>query len=360
VRSPGDRAAGYLEVDLGALVRNYHRLTRVADGAEVAAVVKANAYGLGVVPVAERLHAHGCKSFFVATLEEGVTLRATLPEAVVYVFEGVASGCEDRFLEYRLRPVLNTAEQVDRWRGLERPCGLHIDTGMNRLGIGVEEAERLAAELGTDARASIELVMTHLACADDPDARLNRTQAERFAAIARQFPGARTSIANSGGIFLGQAFRGDLVRTGIALYGGNPFLRREGPTEVVASLRARILQLRDVEADSTVGYGATHRAVQGDRLAVVGVGYADGFPRRLGGHGVASVAGRRVPIVGRISMDLTCLDVSALPRDALATDQYVELFGRDVRVEEVAALCGTINYEILSGLSARLARVYVG
>jgi alanine racemase len=360
VSVPRATTAGYVEVDLGALVRNFDRLTRAAAGAEVAAVVKANAYGLGVAPVATRLSARGCTSFFVATFEEGCALRTVLPEAAIYVFEGVAAGRERSFVEQRLRPVLNAPEQATRWLGSGQPCAVHIDTGMNRLGMGMEESRHLAESLSEAAQRSIALVMTHLACADEPDVAMNRAQVERFAAIAQRFPRARTSFANSASVFLDTAYRGDVVRAGIALYGGNPFTERESPTEVVASLKARVLQLRDVESDSTVGYGATHRAAQGDRLAVIGVGYADGFPRRLGGRGVASVAGRRVPIVGRISMDLTCLDVSALPRDAIALDQYVELFGREIPVEEVAALCGTINYEILSGLGMRLARMHVG
>ena len=350
-------SSGYVEVDLAALARNYARLREAAEGAEVGAVVKANAYGLGLHAVAKHLLRRGCRTFFVATLEEGRALREALRESVIYVFEGAAAGREQAFVDHVLRPVLNTPEQVRRWAE-SGPCALHVDTGINRLGMSVSEAEALAGSLA-GARRSIELVMTHLACADEPEHPLNSRQIEAFATVARRFPEARTSIGASAGLYLGAAGRGVVVRAGIALYGGNPFERRESPVEPVASLWGKVLQLRDVEADATVGYGATHTAARGDRLATIGVGYADGFQRRLGGRGCASIGGVRVPIVGRISMDLLCLDVSALPREAIALGQYVELFGRDIRVEEVAVLCDTISYEILSGLGARLPRLYV-
>ena len=352
-------ASGYLEVDLGALARNYETLEDAAGDSTVAAVVKADAYGLGMGPIAQRLDQLGCRTFFVATFHEGRALRAALGQSEIYVFEGVARGREQDFVELALRPVLNTPEQARCWLPLHRPCALHVDTGMNRLGMSASDAQRLLGALDSEQTRQIELVMTHLACAEQPEHPLNRKQVERFIAVASRLPEARTSIANSAGVFLGSAFRGDLVRPGIALYGGNPFDDRDSPVDVVARLYARVLQLRDVDADSTVGYGATHAAARGDRLAVVGAGYADGFPRQLGNRGFASVAGVRVPIVGRISMDVLCLDVSGLPRDAIEVDQYVELFGREITVEEVALSCGTISYEILTGLSPRLERVYV-
>ena len=353
-------SASYLEVDLAALERNFERLRDAARGGDVAAIVKANAYGLGMVPVARRLETSGCESFFVATLEEGSALRAAVSDSTIYVLEGVAAGCEGRLVEQRLRPVINTLEQAQRWLALGRPCALHIDTGMSRLGLALSDVEALLASTRESARAAIEIVMTHLACAEETETPLNRRQVECFGEVAKRFPQARTSIGNTAALFLGEAYSGDVVRPGIGLYGGNPFDDRDNPFEVVASLKAKVLQLRDIETESTVGYGATHIAVPGDRLAVVGVGYADGFPRQLGGRGFASVGGMRVPIVGRISMDLTCLDVTGLERDAIELGDYVELFGHDIEVEEVAALCGTINYEILSGLGARIERVHVG
>ena len=266
--------AAYLEVDLAALTRNFAQLRKMAGGAEVAAIVKANAYGLGMVPVARRLLAEGCQSFFVATLEEGRALRAALTEPEIFVLEGVAVGCEAAFIEHRLRPVLNTADQVERWLALGRPCALHVDTGMSRLGLDPGDAGALAASIGETGHAAIDIIMTHLACAEESDQPLNQRQIERFEAVARHFPQARTSIGNTAALFLGEAYDGDIVRPGIGLYGGNPFDDRDNPFDVVASLKAKVLQIRAVETEATVGYGATHTAIPGDRLAIVGIGYA--------------------------------------------------------------------------------------
>jgi alanine racemase len=353
------RAPAELEVDLGALARNYRKLDALAGTAELAAVVKANAYGLGVVRVASRLAEEGCRTFFVATLAEGIALRRSMPARDIYVFEGLAPGAEQTYAEHALRPVLNTAEQVRRWARIGRPAALHLDSGMSRLGLNDAELEALRAE-GTDfAGAGIELLMTHLACADVPNAPYNAEQLERFHAMLARLPQLPVSIANSAGIFLGGDYHGSMVRAGIALYGGHPLASGPNPMESVATLRARILQLRTLDRSTGVGYGATYQAAPGDRLATVAIGYADGFPRMLGNRGHASVAGAKVPIVGRVSMDLSCLDVTSLSPSALAVGDYVELFGRSIAVDDVAALCDTISYEILCRVSARVERVYV-
>jgi alanine racemase len=320
-------------------------------------VVKANAYGLGVERVAPRLEREGCRTFFVATLAEARELRAVVAAAAeIYVFEGAVDGAVAALTELNARPVLNTLEQVERWQG-RGPAALHLDTGMNRLGLGLADVAALAKR--RELTAGLTLVMTHLACADEPEHPQNREQLERFERLRRDLPAAPTSIGNSAGTWLGEPFRGDVARPGIALYGGNPFSDRPNPMEAVVMLTAPVLQLRDVDEPQPVGYGATYLASPPARLAVVGLGYADGYPRNLGNRGTAAVQGRRVPVVGRVSMDLICVDVGALPRDIVRVGDSVELIGPTVGLDEVAAEAGTISYEILTGLGSRLMREYV-
>jgi alanine racemase len=354
------RSAGVLVVDLDALARNYRRLRGVSEESEVAAVVKANAYGLGMPPVARRLIEEGCKKFFVATLQEGIELRETESGVRIYVLEGLAPGSEDAFLEHALTPVLNTVEEVERWATTNRRVALQIDTGMSRLGLSSADVEELAKRSQLLEKLQLEYVMTHLACADDQDHTLNVEQLELFNRLRLKLPTARTSIGNSAGVFLGSAHRGDLVRAGIGLYGGNPFIARPSPVRPVARLLARVLQIRRIDADANVGYGATYTARAGDRLATVGVGYADGYPRQLGNRSAVSFNGLRLPVVGRVSMDLLAVDISGIPEGDMKVGQYVELFGGDISVDEVAKACGTISYEILTGLNKRLERAYVG
>jgi alanine racemase len=346
-----------LRVDLDALARNYRTLCERAEPGECAAVVKADAYGLGVESVARRLEREGCRRFFVATLAEARELREILAGAEIYVFEGAVDGAVEALAQLKARPVLNTLEQVERWRG-RGPFAVHVETGMNRLGLSADEVAKVAPL--RELLAGLELVMTHLACADTPEHPLNRAQIERFDRLRRQLPAAPTSIGNSAGTLLGGPFRGDVVRPGIALYGGNPFSDRPNPMAAVVTLTAPILQLRELDEPQPVGYGATYLASPPARLAVVGLGYADGYPRNLGNRGAAAVRGRRVPVVGRVSMDLICVDVAALPRDSVSVGDAVEVIGPTVGLDEVATAAGTISYEILTGLGRRLRREYVG
>ena len=348
-----------LTVDLGALARNFARLRAAAAPAECGAVVKANAYGLGVGPVARRLAREGCRTFFVATLAEGEELRQILPDAEILVFEGVLPGIGGAFTAAGLVPVLNSLEELREWAGRSDPVAVHIDTGMSRLGLSAADVRALAADRALLARLEIATVMTHLACADDRAHPLTRLQLERFDALRRELPPARTSIGNSAGAFRGAAYCGDLARPGIALYGGNPFVGRESPVECVATLRGRVLQVRSVEEECTVGYGATYETRPPARLAVMGVGYADGYPRCLGNRAFAAFGGTRLPVVGRVSMELLNLDVSALPPGEPAVGDWVELVCPAVTVDEVAAAADTISYEILTRFGPRLRRVYV-
>jgi alanine racemase len=347
-----------LRIDLDALARNFRLLRDRAAPAECSAVVKANAYGLGVQRVVRRLLREGCERFFVATVAEAREVRALAPSAEIGVFEGARASTVADLAELGARPVLNSLEQAELWRGRGRAL-LHIDTGMNRLGFSAGDVVALAIRKDVLADLAIDFVMTHLACADEPDHPLNADQLVVFDRLRRQLPSAPTSIGNSAGTLLGDAYRGDLVRPGIALYGGNPFNDRPNPMECVATLTAPVLQLRDIGEPQTVGYGATYLAAPPARLAVVGIGYADGYPRSLGNAGTVAINGRRVPVVGRVSMDLICVDVSALSRDHVRIGDLVELIGPTVGVDEVAAAAGTISYEILTGLGNRPARLYV-
>jgi alanine racemase len=342
-----------LTVDLDALVANYRRLVAAARPAATAAVVKADAYGLGLHPVARALLAAGCETFFVATAAEGIQLRHAAPHAEVFVFAGPMPDDLDLYVRHALTPVINRHDQLASWTAQRhRPIALQVDTGMNRLG--------LAPDLVPEAVAGfrVSLLLTHLACADEPENPLNAVQLDRFAGVSARFPGIRTSIANSAALLAGPRFRGDLCRPGIALYGGNPFIDRPNPMRAVASLEGRVLQLRRVDAGDSVGYGATHRADGERTLAVIGLGYADGLPRRLSNCGEVAIGGVRAPIVGRISMDLTTIDVTDLPCP-VEVGTWVQFFGDGVGIDEVAARVGTISYELLTHLGRRLDRQYL-
>jgi alanine racemase len=356
-RPPASRPAT-LRIDLDALARNYRKLRERAKPGECAAVVKADAYGLGIERVARRLLREGCRRFFVATLAEARELRAVAPDAEIGVFEGALASTADGLAEIEARPVLNTLEQIERWRGRGRAM-LHLDTGMNRLGLRAADVAAIAQRPDLLDALTLDFVVTHLACADEPGHPLNAEQLVRFEQMRAMWPRARTSIGNSAGTLIDAAHRGDLARPGIALYGGNPFSDRPNPMDAVATLTAPILQLHDVIEPEPVGYGATYVANPPARIAVVGIGYADGYPRTLSNNGTAAVQGRRVPVVGRVSMDLLSIDVADVPHEAVHVGDAVELIGPTVGVDEVAAAAATISYEILTGLGARLVREYV-
>jgi alanine racemase len=336
-----------ITVDLGALAHNHAVLREVVGGAEVAPVVKANGYGLGAAQIARRLWDEGARSFYVARLSEGEALRGVMPEAAIYVFDGYLDGA--RLKTARLVPVLNSLQQVEAWRA-ERPnllAALHIDTGMNRLGVRVEEAEALKD-------LSIELVISHLACSPEPEHPLNALQAERFAQVASLFPNARASLANSGGIFLGERFRFDQARPGISLYGGGPQERPDERIRPVAIFEAPILQVRNVPAGEGIGYGAAFVADAPMQVATVGAGYADGVLRSSHPRGYAFVAGEKRRLLGRISMDLIAVDVTGL---SVRPGDPVELLGPNILLDDAAAAAGTTAYELLTRLSSRAERV---
>ena len=365
------RAGACLTVDLGAIRRNYRALaSRVSDDVRPAAVVKADAYGLGVGPVVPALTSEGCRDFFVATVDEGRAVRRIAPRAVVYVLGGALGGAEDEFVRHGLIPVLNDLDAVARWAararadGVARTAAFHVDIGMNRLGLSPEEAEKLAAEPQWFEGLAPRLLIGHLACADRPDHPMNRAQLARMRELRRVWPGVAVSLANSSGVFLGPDYHFDMVRPGAALYGIAPVSGAANPMAPVVRLEARIVALRDVDAPATVGYDAAHCVARKGRVATAPVGYADGYPRALGGRASAVLSAGPpdipLPVIGRVSMDLVTLDVSALPEEAAHIGATVELIGPNRPVDDLAALAGTIGYEILTGLGRRAPRRYVG
>ncbi len=353
-----------LIIDLGAIAANWRDLARLVAPAACAAVVKADAYGLGIGQVAPALWQAGCRSFFVAHLSEGIGLREVLPGAEIFVLNGIPPGEEDAGFAAGLTPVVNGLEDLARLKmassgRCELPIALHIDTGINRLGLNHEELVRLRAEPELLARVRVVLAMSHLVISEAPAHPLNRRQQERFARALPSLPAAHASLANSSGIFLGPAFHFELVRPGAALYGVNPLPGRANPMRSVVTLKARVLKLQDVAPGETVGYGADFLVTRPSRIATLSIGYADGLPRRLGNRGHVFAAGTMLPIVGRVSMDTMTVDATELPGGMLAAGAFVEVIGPHVAVDRIAADADTIGYEILTGLGSRAARVYV-
>jgi len=362
---PPDAANASVVVRLHAIAENFRRCRELAGAAETAGVVKADAYGLGMEPVARALYAEGCRTFFVARAREGVRLRPLVPAARIFVLDGVRDETASAFVAQRLIPVLNSLTQIDVWsahaksRNEMLDAALHIDTGMSRLGLPQDELDTLAQETPHRLRGlNLVLVMSHLACADDPASAMNRDQLERFRAALAQLPQAPASLSSSGGIVLGRDYAFDMVRPGLALYGGNPHPHAPNPFRIAVTLAGQILQLRCVDKGECVGYGATFRAQRPSILATVGLGYADGLMRAIGNRGMGAIGGVRVPVVGRVSMDLASLDVTDVSGALVGTE--VEFLGDTITLEELADAAGTASYEILTSVGRRLKPRYIG
>jgi alanine racemase len=350
--------AARLTIDRAAIVANWRALQARA-GTEAAGVLKADAYGCGLDEAGRALGKAGCRTFFVAHLSEGERLRAALPEAVIYVLNGLPPGLVPALRAAELRPVLGSAEEVADWSDLG-PYALHVDTGLNRLGLAL-------SDLGNGPPLRPALLLSHFVASEEPDEAINGAQAERFAAARARFPETPASLCNSSGIYLdGLGDLGlDLVRPGYALYGGNPTPWTANPMRLAVRLEATILQVRDVPAGASVGYNATWAAPASRRIATVSIGYADGWSRAASNPspagspgGYALVEGAACPIVGRVSMDLVAIDVTDAPaarRGALAT-----FIGDALDFETVAATRATNGYEVLTSLGRRYARCYTG
>lgn len=361
---------GTLTVDLAAIAANWRALADRLLAAECAAVVKADAYGLGLQQVTTALAQAGCKTFFVADLAEARTVRSRAPEAAIYVLHGFSPDWGEGLLEINARPVINSTTELAEWdvfvaaHSWRGGAALQVDTGMRRLGISPDEAAALAPRAQTEHHG-IALLMSHLVCAEIPDHPLNAKQIRLFRELHTLYPGVPASLVNSSGIFLGDSGHFDLARPGAALYGVNPTPGRSNPMQSAVELSGRILQLRSVARDDTVGYDATWTAKRASRIAVIALGYADGLMRAGSGTdqrpgGTMIVAGQRCPIVGRISMDLVCADVTDLPDGGVHRGNQAILIGGEIGIDEVATAAGTIGYEVLTRLGLRSHVVYRG
>jgi alanine racemase len=354
-----------LTVRLDAIVSNYRLCGRLAGPAAVAGVVKADGYGLGASKIARALASAGCDTFFVARLEEGVRLRPKVPTARIFVLDGVTPDSVPALISHRLTPVLNSLAEIAAWNAASHETGgsldaaINFDTGMSRLGLPGEELAALSADAKkrlSDLR--LVLLMSHLACADEPEAKMNRVQLDRFRTALAMLPAAPASLSSSGGVLLGKDFAFDLVRPGIGLYGGNVQNAAQNPFATAVVLSARILQLRRIARGDSVGYGATFRAERPSVIATLGIGYADGVSRSVGNRAMVAIAGRTAPVVGRVSMDLITADVTDIPPELLSTSTVAELFGDTISLSQAAADAGTVPYEILTSLNPRISHHY--
>ncbi|HEV7322395.1 MAG TPA: alanine racemase [Ensifer sp.] len=358
-------ASGYLTIDLAALARNYDKLSGEVAPARAAAVVKADAYGLGAGHIAAKLYAQGCRDFFVAQFVEAVRLRPHLPgNALIFVLNGLQPGNEAGCAQQGIIPVINSLDQWQQWSGMAQALGrrlpavLQFDTGMSRLGLPPEERPALSDALRAGGMIDVLFIMSHLASADEADCEQNVSQHAEMTRIAQEFSGFDLCFANSGGIFLGGDYHGVLARPGIALYGGAPTAGVTNPMEPVVRLDVAVVQTRTVPAGARVGYSGTHVTTTETRLATIAAGYADGLPRSLSGKGAVYCDGVRLPIVGRVSMDSITVDITGLPADRLALGDLVEVLGSNQTLEDIAQDAGTISYEILTGLGDRYERQY--
>jgi alanine racemase len=363
-------ARALLTVDLGGIKANWRWLAAVAKGAECAGVVKADAYGMGLEPVVAALWDAGCRTFFVATLVEGARLKAVLPDATAYVLDGLMPGTAALYPERSLRPVLGSLVEIAEWAaycravGARLPAAVQIDSGMNRLGLPATEVRTLADAPAPLGDFTVSLVMSHLACGDSPGSPMNARQKGTFDTLRAMLPAAPASLANSAGTLLGADYRYDLVRPGIALYGGRALEGRPNPAAKVVRVESRILQIREASIGDVVGYGATYTLSRPSRIATIATGYADGFLRSISGPigrppPPAYIGGFPAPIVGRVSMDLVTLDVTDVPPALAQRGAWAELIGRHVGVDDLADSSGTIGYEVLTRLGPRFQRIYV-
>lgn len=361
-----------LTVDLSAIGQNYAQLNAMAPTADCAAVIKADAYGTGAMQVGPYLYGQGCRNFFVATLSEGLALRTVLSDVKIYILDGLFEESSLTFRKYNLIPVLGSMKQVEEWSafclssGQKLSAVLHIDTGMNRLGLGPDEmASFFSHQDKLLTPMKLELIISHLACADDPKHPLNQKQLKRFQEILKKCPDVPVSFANSSGIFLGSDFQFDLLRPGVALFGGCPVNGSANPMRSVVSLISYIVQIRTVPKGEPIGYGASYVTTRDTRVATLPVGYADGYLRALGStndrKGASAYIGEyEAPLLGRVSMDLITIDITDIPMDEAQIGTDVELMGPHISVDDLAEIAGTIGYEILTSLGVRYDRHYKG
>lgn len=364
-------AGGILTVDLNKIAENYGRLKSLLNGVTCGAVVKADAYGLGLSEVSQRLFREGCRDFFVALTDEGLSLRQDLREngssARIYVLNGVERGAEDLFVERDLIPVLNQLDEIKRWgvagdrHSKPLPAIVNFDTGMARLGLDTLETDKLLADQSHLSAIDVRYIMSHLACSDESDNELNNQQNNKLKDISDKLDkDYSVSLSNSGGVFLGPEYHYQLARPGAALYGIKSSDLQTNQIAQVVRLQGKILQTRFVDTNMTVGYGATHSVIRNSRLATVALGYGDGLFRALSNRGSGYIGEHRAPIVGRVSMDLVTLDVTDIPEQETAPGVMVDFLTQHHTVDDLARDAGTIGYEVLTALGNRYHRRYIG
>jgi len=361
--STADRAGAILEIDLGAIVANWRRLRMFHSSGPVGAVVKADAYGLGAQPVGQALYVAGCRHFFVGLLDEAFEIRRLVPDAMLVVLGGPVSGNEQDYLGSNLVPVLGSLADIDAWTTAARKAGrnlpalLHVDTGMSRLCLDSRELAVLQQDHGRLAGIELRYIMTHYVSSEISDDKLNELQRRRFEAACAALPRAPLSALNSSGIFLRGRIEDDLARPGAALYGINPTpYDEENPMQRAVRLRARVLAVREISKRHTVGYNATWQAKSQRRIATAAIGYADGLHRTLSNRGQAFFDGKPVPLVGRVSMDLTTFDVTNAP--GVQPGAWLEIIGPSQTPDDLAVAAGTNGYEVLTSLGRRFHRIY--
>jgi alanine racemase len=353
-----------LTVTLSKIVRNYQKASLKAKGSKISAIVKADAYSLGAVPIAKALFENGCTDFYVASVDEAIELRKDLPSAVIHVLNGVNKGEEYYFLEYKIIPVLNRFDQVELWNdtaeklGVKLPANLFFDTGMNRLGMSSSEISEIKKIL-LKGNIKVQYIMSHLACAHFPNHQLNEEQLTTFKEIAKQFPGIKTSFSNSDGMHLGDKFLSfDQIRVGIILYGLCTNVSGDEYEQAI-ELHSEIIQLRKIEKDGAIGYSATEEVKKGMKIAVIPIGYADAYYFRQAKKTYVSIDGHMAPTIGLASMDLITIDITNIPEQYHKIGQKVELIGKNISIETVAKMSDTIIYGILTSLGSRFKRDYV-
>jgi alanine racemase len=362
-------APGVLVIDLDRIASNWRALAELVRPAECGAVVKADAYGLGASRVIPALAAAGCQTFFVATFAEAAEARSLAPNATIYMLDGILKGSAEAIREAGVIPVISSLGEISAWSALsasgkaQLPTALHVDTGLNRLGLSAADIQALVVKVHGLDRLDVTLVMSHLACADEPDAAKNMQQREVFEQLSPLLPRKARSLAASDGLMLGEAFHYDLVRPGYALYGGQAFGGGPTPVAPAVQLHVKILQVRDVAPGQTVGYSATWSPEGLSRVAVIAAGYADGLFRHLSRStgadgGMVTINGQLAPMVGRVSMDLITVDVTHID-PAPASGDLVEVIGPNISIEALGAAAGTIGYEVLTSLGRRFHRIYL-
>jgi alanine racemase len=363
-------ATGLILIDLAQLSANWRALARHVAPAECAAVVKADAYGVGAERVIPALYGAGCRTFFVATLDEAAQARQLASNARIYVLDGLEPGAARETARLDVTPALSNIDDARAWALLADngtrapPVALHVDTGLHRLGMSAKEVRELARDAALLERLDISLIMSHLACADEAAHPKNREQLDVFHRLRAGLPPARASLAASDGLMLGKAFHLDLVRPGYALYGGQAAPGRTTPVNAIVRVKARILKVHDVAVGGHIGYAASYRAQSPRRIATIAAGYADGVFRHASATnetpgGAVAIGGQRAPIVGRVSMDLITVDITDIDAPAPQRGDFVDLIGPDLPIEAVGRAAGTIGYEVLTRLGPRFHRVYL-